>query len=165
MTKIIFGLGSNLGDKKQFLEKATSELASKLDLKNLKQSKILKNPALLLAGSPQEWDQEFFNVAVSGEIDLESFAPEKILEITQKIEKDLGRIDRGRWSPREIDIDILAIENVKVDLGDKLKIPHPDFLKRDFFVQTVREIEPDFLLKISEFLVYVDNSNKNAGKE
>lgn len=145
MTKIIFGLGSNIGDKKFFLEKATSELSNRLHLKHLKQSAILRNPALLLPDSPIEWNQEFFNIAVSGEIDLEKFAPEKILQITQQIEKDLGRIDRGRWSPREIDIDILAIENVKIDLGAKLKIPHPEFLKRDFFVKTVEEIEPDFL--------------------
>lgn len=148
LKKIIFALGSNLGDKESNLKKAVSQLESRLFLVEIKQSNILKNPALLLPNSPPEWDQEFFNIAVSGQIDIEKFTPEKILEIVKEIEKDLGRIDRGRWSPREIDIDILLIENVKVDLGDKLKIPHPELLNRDFFVKTVSEIEPDFFDKI-----------------
>ena len=144
MTKIIFGLGSNLGDKKSYLEKAVWELETRLSLKNLKQSQILKNPALLLPNSPLEWNQEFFNIAVSSDINLEKFPPEKILEIVKKIEKDLGRQERDRWAPREIDIDILVIENLTLDLGDKLVIPHRELLKRDFFLKTIAEIEPNW---------------------
>lgn len=143
--KIIFGLGSNLGDKKSYLEKAVLELIERLELVNLKQSKILKNPALLLPDSPSEWNQEFFNIAVSAEIDLQKFSPEKILEIVKKIEVDLGRVDRGRWAPREIDIDILWIENLAVNLGRRLIIPHPELKNRDFFLKTIREIESDIL--------------------
>ncbi len=142
--KIIFGLGSNLGDKESYLNKAVTELENKLLLTNLKKSKILKNPALLLPGSPEEWNQEFFNIAVSADINLEKFPPEKILEIVKKIEKDLGRQERSKWAPREIDIDILAIENLTVKLGDKLIIPHPELQNRDFFLRTIKEIEPDW---------------------
>lgn len=143
MKKIIFGLGSNLGDKKSYLEKAVAELENKLGLKNLKQSTILKNPALLLPNSPQEWDQEFFNIALSADVNLEKFSPEKILEVIKEIEKNLGRQERDKWAPREIDIDILVIENLVIDLGEKLKIPHSELFKRDFFIQTIKEIEPD----------------------
>lgn len=141
--KIIFGLGSNLGDKEFFLDEAVKRLKSHLSLQNLTKSKILKNKALLLKNSPPEWNQEFFNIAVSAEINLEKFPPLKILQIIKKIEKDLGRIDRGKWSPREIDIDILTIGNLIVD-EENLKIPHYDLLNRDFFLQTIKEIEPDW---------------------
>ena len=144
--KIIFGLGSNLGDKKSCLEKAVLELVDRLELTNLKQSQIFKNPALLLPNSPPQWNQEFFNIAVSASIDLEKFAPEKILEIVKKIEVALGRQERGKWAPREIDIDILWIENVVVDLGIKLIIPHPELKNRDFFLKTIAEIEPNLQL-------------------
>ncbi len=147
--KIIFGLGSNLGDKKSYLQKAVAELENRLYLQNLKQSKILKNPALLLPNSPQEWDQEFFNIALSADIDLEKFSPERILEIIKEIEKNLGRQERDKWAPREIDIDILVIENLVIDLGEKLKIPHSELFKRDFVIQTIKEIEPDILEKTS----------------
>ncbi len=141
--KIIFGLGSNLGDKEFYLNEAVKRLQEKLSLKNLIRSKILKNSALLLPNSPENWNQEFFNIAVSAEIDVTKFSPAKILKIVKDIEKELGRVDHGKWSPREIDIDILTIENLFVD-EENLKIPHYDLLNRDFFLKTIKEIEPDW---------------------
>jgi len=142
--KIIFGLGSNLGDKNFYLDNAVAKLETELFLTNLKKSKILKNPALLLPNSPKEWDQEFFNIALSADIDLEKFSPEKILEIVKKIEKDLGRKERDKWAPREIDIDILTIENLQIRIGEKLIIPHHDLLNREFFLKTIKDVEPDW---------------------
>jgi 2-amino-4-hydroxy-6-hydroxymethyldihydropteridine diphosphokinase len=145
--RIIFGLGSNLGDREFYLNEAVSNLELLLELKNIKRSEIFKNPAMLLPDSPKDWNIEFFNIAVSADINLGKFSAEKTLEIVKKIEKILGRIDRERWAPREIDIDILAIENLKIDIDQKLTIPHPGLLERDFFLKTVEEIEP-LLLKI-----------------
>jgi len=146
--RIIFGLGSNLGDRSFYLDEAVRELENYLLLTNLKKSKILKNPAMLLPNSPHNWDREFFNIAFSADIDLEKFPPEKILEIAKKIEKKLGRIEREKWAPREIDIDILAIGNLKIHIEHKLTIPHPGLFKRDFFLRTVEEIEPQIFKKI-----------------
>lgn len=146
--RVIFGLGSNLGDRNSYLDEALRELVNQLLLTNSKKSKIFKNPAMLLPNSPREWDQEFFNIAFSADIDLQKFPPEKILEIVKKIEKKLGRIDREKWAPREIDIDILAIGNLKIKIGDKLVIPHPGLMEREFFLKTVEEIEPRLLKKV-----------------
>lgn len=147
--RIIFGLGSNLGDKESYLNQAVKKLEEKLFLTDIKKSQILKNPALLLPNSPNEWNQEFFNIAVSANVDLEKFSPEKILETVGNIEKDLGRKESERWAPREIDIDILTIEELVINIGNKLIIPHYDLLNRDFFLSTIKEIEPDwkYLLK------------------
>lgn len=145
--RIIFGLGSNLGDRNFYLDEAVKSLTKSLSLTNPKRSNIFKNPALLLPNSPSEWNLEFFNIAFSADIDLEKFNPEKILEIVKKIEKDLGRINEQKWSPRQIDIDILAIENLKIKIPDKLIIPHYDLLNREFFIKTIEEIEPEWQLK------------------
>jgi len=142
--RIIFGLGSNLGDREFYLDTAVAELERELLLSNSRKSKIFKNPAMLLPNSPKEWDVEFFNIAFSADIDLQKFSPEKILEIVKKIEKNLGRREREKWAPREIDIDILAIGDLRISLGDKLTIPHPGLMERDFFIQTVKEIELGF---------------------
>lgn len=139
-TRIVFGLGSNLGDKEKYLDKAVEALGIRLELKNLKCSSIFKNPAMLLDDSPLEWDQEFFNIALAGDVNLEKFSPEKILEIVKEIEKDLGRQTGAKWAPREIDIDILLIGDLEIKIGEKLVVPHPGLMEREFFRKTVAEI-------------------------
>ena len=146
--RIIFGIGSNLGDRNQYLDLAVHHLTQDLCLNDSRRSNIFKNPAMLLPDSPKDWDREFFNIAFSATINLENFTPEAILDIVKKIEKKLGRKDAKRWAPREIDIDILAIDDLKIEIGEKLIIPHYDLLNRDFFVNTVEEIEPGFLSKL-----------------
>lgn len=141
MKRIIFGLGSNLGDKKQHLDLAVKFLEEELFLLNIRRSAIFKNPAMLLPDSPPEWNREFFNIALSGDVDIAKFNPETILDIVKKIEYKIGRRQGQRWSPREIDIDILMIEDVKVEMANKLTIPHYDLVNRDFFVTTIDEIE------------------------
>lgn len=142
--RIIFGLGSNLGDRNFYLDEALRNLESELLLTNPKKSSIFKNPAMLLEGSPKEWDQEFFNIAFSADINLEKFPPLKILQTVKEIEKKLGRLDREKWAPREIDIDILVIEGLTLHIEHKLTIPHPGLFERNFFLKTVAEIEPQF---------------------
>ncbi len=143
--RIIFGLGSNLNDREFYLDEAVKQLVFCLSLQNVRRSKIFKNPAMLLPNSPKEWDREFFNIAISADIDLEKFVPEEILRITKKIEASLGRKKLERWAPREIDIDILMIEDLEIKIDGLLEIPHPGLIKRDFFIKTVSEIEPNFL--------------------
>ena len=72
----------------------------------------------------------------------------KILEIIKKIEKEIGRKDSERWAPREIDIDILLIDEIFIAEKNILTIPHEGLFNRDFFYKTVEEIEPKLLEKI-----------------
>ncbi len=146
--RIIFCLGSNIGDRKFYLQEAVQLLRTQLELENLKQSSILENKALLLPNSPEEWNIDFFNIALSADINLEKFPPLEILKIIKQIEITLGRINRGLWSPREIDIDIVAIDNLKINCGELLQIPHTQLFNRDFFLKTITEIEPEILEKL-----------------
>ena len=133
---IAFGLGSNLGNREKNLEEAVFQLKKDLNLTKIKQSKILVNKAMLLPNSPKEWDIDFFNIALTAEINL---------EIIKKIEKNLGRNNEQRWSPRVIDIDILLIKDTKINIANKLIIPHYDLENRTFFTKTLSEILPDYL--------------------
>ncbi|MCE3255118.1 MAG: 2-amino-4-hydroxy-6-hydroxymethyldihydropteridine-pyrophosphokinae [Rickettsiaceae bacterium] len=147
--RIIFCLGSNVGDRQFYIDEAIKSLESRLELKNLKKSSIFQNPAKLLEGSPKEWDMDFFNIALSADIDLEKFPPLKILKLIQQIEIDVGKNYRGKWAPREIDIDIALIDGLKMNLENVLQIPHQHLLEREFFLKTIEEIEPDILLAAS----------------
>ncbi len=145
MKRIIFGLGSNLGDRKQHLQKAVDLLIADFALKNIKQSDFFANKALLKEDSPKDWDIEFLNIALSGDINYDLFDATKILSAIKLIEEKIGRKNNGLiWAPREIDIDILAIDDLIIDLGPKLQIPHKGLLKRDFFLKTFSEIEPSW---------------------
>ena len=148
--KILFGIGSNLGDKNLNISNAIEKLQNYLFLKNIKVSTIYKNPAMLPPLAPIEWNKEFYNIAISADIDLKIFDPLKILEIIKKIEKELGRKDSERWAPREIDIDILLIDEIFFEEKNILTIPHEGLLKRDFFYKTVEEIESKLLEKIRQ---------------
>jgi 2-amino-4-hydroxy-6-hydroxymethyldihydropteridine diphosphokinase len=147
--KIVFALGSNLGDRKSFLAEAVGHLKTKLHLENIKTSQILKNKALLLPDSPPEWDMDFFNVALSADIDLEINSPLKILEIIKEIEVKMGRSNQEKWSPREIDIDILAIDTMQLNFNNELIIPHKELFSREFFISRFGQIEPELLYQLS----------------
>ena len=103
--------------------------------------------------APSDWDKEFYNIAISADIDLEIFNPLKILEIIKKIEKEIGRKDSERWAPREIDIDILLIGELFFEEKNLLKIPHEGLFNRDFFYKTVEEIELKLLENIRQKLI------------
>lgn len=146
--RIIFGLGSNIGDRELYLSMAEEFLIAELNLLNVKKSKIFINKALLKKDAPKEWDIDFMNIAISADIDSKMFNSEKILKIIKNIEKKLGRKTVSEnallWAPREIDIDILAISNLIIIDGERLTIPHKSLLERLFFLKTFAEIEPDW---------------------
>lgn len=144
-SKIIFIIGSNLGNRAENIEKATLLLKRKIFLENIKISKIYENKALLKPNSPKEWDIDFYNLALSANFDTEKFNPQEILKIIKDIEISIGRNDavKKTWSPRKIDIDIAAIDNL-VYTEEDLVIPHHSLLQRDFFLKTFSEIEPEW---------------------
>jgi 2-amino-4-hydroxy-6-hydroxymethyldihydropteridine diphosphokinase len=150
--KIIFGVGSNLGDRQKNLNIATEKLTNYLLLKNLKKSKVYKNPAMLPNNAPQSWNIEFFNIAISANIDLNKFSIEEILNIVKKIEAEIGRKSSERWSPREIDIDILMIDQLIYNKDNFINIPHVGLFERDFFYLTTQEIEPQMLESIKKLI-------------
>ncbi|MBL6665308.1 MAG: 2-amino-4-hydroxy-6-hydroxymethyldihydropteridine diphosphokinase [Rickettsiales bacterium] len=145
MKKIIaFNLGSNIGKREKYLELATSILINDLGLMKIEKSHIFESKAMLLEDSPQEWNKKFYNISIAAKICLEKFPPEKILSKIKIIEKEVGRIDRGKWAPREIDIDILLIEGVNINEKDGPIIPHYDLENREFFVKTLEEVLPNW---------------------
>ena len=138
---ITFILGSNLGNRRSNLSQAIKSLEMNLGLRGVIQSSPLENKALLKPNSPEEWDKDFLNIAVSGSINLKEHPPQKILTVIHEIEKKLGRTrDGSSWEPRTIDIDIAFIEDMIFD-EDNLQIPHKELTKRDFFLIPLSQIE------------------------
>ncbi len=136
MHHIIIGLGSNLGNRESYLDHAIAELQKSVT--DIHRSPIYESPALLLPGSPEEWNTPFLNMAIMGKTTL---TPEAILLEAKRIEHEMGRETGKRWAPREIDIDILAWDN-QVIRTPTLSIPHISLLERDFALLPLADLWP-----------------------
>ncbi|KAK3687343.1 Dihydropteroate synthase-like protein [Podospora appendiculata] len=126
-------LGSNLGDRIAWIEKACNEM----DARGI----TVKRTSSLWETEPMYvLDQDrFVNGACEVETTLEPLA---LLDTLQDIENYLGRhkvIDKG---PRNIDLDILLYEDLKID-HERLKIPHIGIAEREFVLKPLAELIPD----------------------
>lgn len=131
--KVYLSLGSNLGDKQL-------NITGAIDLINGRVGSVTKRSSLI---ATQPWgfesDNEFFNACVEVETEL---PPLRILEVTQQIERDMGRTSKstdGQYHDRIIDIDLLLYDHIRLSLP-QLVIPHPLMWQRDFVMKPLREI-------------------------
>ena len=138
--KVALALGSNHGNRKQYLFKAIKELNDKKYLSEILCSTIYETPALLLPGSPAEWDKDFLNCIIVGNT---TYAVSELLALIKDIEISLGRSNEKKWSPREIDIDILLYENLYVSTPD-IQVPHKSMLERNFVLLPLKEVASEW---------------------
>ena len=133
MTDIFLALGSNIENRKQHIETAIALLREKVQ-------DITVAP--LYETKPQYFEdqQNFLNTVLSGYTDLKLW---ELLQFTKTVQQEVGRVERFRNGPREIDIDILFYDN-KVYKDEELEIPHPRLQERDFVLQPFADINPDF---------------------
>jgi 2-amino-4-hydroxy-6-hydroxymethyldihydropteridine diphosphokinase len=126
------GIGSNLGDKLYYCEKAISEILRIDRHQLLAKSSLFKTEPM--GYTSQDW---FVNGVIKIETDLE---PSELLRTLKTIEAQLGRTETFRWGPRTIDLDILFFDDIQVQTGE-LKIPHPLIQDRKFVLIPLAEID------------------------
>ncbi len=150
---IYLSLGSNLGNKKAYLQNALGEL-KKCRIKILKTSSIYKTEPIGFKDQP-----EFFNIVIKGETGL---SPDELLQTILNIEKKMVRKREKKWGPRIIDIDILLFNDFIIKKKD-LIIPHPYMHKRNFVLIPLLEIAPDIIFPQfkKNILEFIKN---NSGK-
>ena len=129
------GLGSNLGDRKEFLSMACNHLRTEA-VREFRASSIYESEPLMKMPQPN-----YFNMVVSG---LTVLSPQELLNKCQQIEISLGRVHRKHWGSREIDIDILSYGSRIIDTDD-LVIPHPEIENRSFVLMPMLELSPEWL--------------------
>jgi len=135
---VVLGLGSNIGDRLEYLRAATQRLASLMT--DMRFSAIVESPAMLPAGATAEHDHPYLNMAVAGTTDI---TPRELLVAIKAIEREVGRVPRGFWGSREIDIDILAMGTLTLQEED-LIIPHYGLLKRSFALIPLMQVAPNW---------------------
>lgn len=135
MIRAYLSLGSNLGDKEMNIKKAVELLQAceGIDI-TLVSGSYDTEPEGMGNNSPR-----FINSIV--EI-LTSLTPSQLLEITQRIESELGRTNKNDLTPRLIDIDIILYGD-DIIIEEDLTIPHPLMHERFFVLEPLYEIAPD----------------------
>ena len=134
MEIIFLALGSNIENRKQHVETAIGLLREKV-------CDITVAPLYETKPRYFEDQQNFLNTVLRGFTDLE---PRELLQFTKTVQQEVGRVERFRYGPREIDIDILFYGN-KVYKDEDLEIPHPRLQERDFVLQPFADLNPNFL--------------------
>jgi 2-amino-4-hydroxy-6-hydroxymethyldihydropteridine diphosphokinase len=135
MKGVFLLLGTNLGDKRQNLEKALVKINKEAGI-IINKSSIYETEAWGFKNQPS-----FLNMVA--EIDT-NLRPEQLLIKINAIEKELGRIRFERWKERSIDIDILYY-NDEVLETPVLQIPHPGIPNRKFTLVPLCELIPGYL--------------------
>ena len=132
MHAVYLGLGSNMGDRRQNIEKAVALIGERVG-QVVRQSSLMETEPWGFAS-----ENRFLNGVVLCQTEL---SPREVLQTTQKIERELGRKRKKtlNYSDRPIDIDILLYDDLHVDEPD-LKIPHPLMEQRDFVMIPLKEI-------------------------
>jgi 2-amino-4-hydroxy-6-hydroxymethyldihydropteridine diphosphokinase len=141
MQELIIGLGSNLGDRRKYLDQAIEMIGKKIGLVTAISSFIETEPWGFQS------DNVFLNCAIV--VQDESIAsrsdvcrPMEILEILQEIEAEFGRVRTGVYTDRVIDLDILFYGNEMIN-EPQLVVPHPKLQERDFILRSLMEICPN----------------------
>ncbi|MDQ6894486.1 MAG: 2-amino-4-hydroxy-6-hydroxymethyldihydropteridine diphosphokinase [Acidobacteriota bacterium] len=131
--RVYLGLGSNLGDRRRFLQRALSRLQALQPLRLLGVSSFYRTDPV------GRTDQPDFENAVA-EISWRG-TPRALLAALKRVERDLGRVDRGTNAPREIDLDILDFGGIVRAAPDPV-LPHPRMNERRFVLAPLAEIAP-----------------------
>ncbi|WP_338471297.1 2-amino-4-hydroxy-6-hydroxymethyldihydropteridine diphosphokinase [Niallia sp. XMNu-256] len=137
MNQAYISLGSNIGNRSNYLKEALEALATTYPIE-------LVNVSSIYETVPVGYTEQdlFLNMVAQLKTELSAF---ELLDACLDTEKKLGRKREIHWGPRTIDLDILLFneENIKTE---KLVIPHPRMFERSFVVIPLLEISPDTII-------------------
>ena len=132
------GLGSNMGNRQDNLDRALDFLSQRLRVEKV--SSVYDTEPI---GNVQQ--PRFLNLVCQVSTTL---IPMGLLTLAKGIELKLGRTPRKSNASRSIDIDILFYGN-KIIETTELIIPHPRVTERAFVLVPLAEIAPDLVHPVS----------------
>lgn len=136
MNKATLSLGSNLGNKKTYLQQAVNQINKLGNVTDI--STIYQTPAWGFSSD------DFYNIALILTTDLSAV---ELLENLLLLEKQIGRIRNeyiDGYQARVIDIDIIFF-NDEIINTEQLTIPHPKMHERKFVLVPIVEIDKTYI--------------------
>ena len=149
MINVFLLLGSNLGNRQGYLQKAIDLIETELGTV-AKKSSIYETEAWGKTDEPN-----YLNQVVQVNTTLSA---RQMLENILQIETQMGRVREEKWGSRIIDIDILFYGSDIIN-EPGLIVPHPELHNRRFTLEPLSEIAPDLehpILKKSIFQLKIE---------
>lgn len=131
--KAYLALGSNLGERQEFLDGAVEGLSKTRGIRVIRCSKWLETKPY--GGVPQD---DFLNGCL--EIDT-ILQPMELLTELHRLEGEAGRERTVHWGPRTLDLDVIFYDDLVTE-DPELLLPHPDMNNRTFVLEPLAELCP-----------------------
>lgn len=141
MPEVVIGLGTNLGDRLAHLRAAVRALRANAPDLVQAVSPIYESDALVPSDAPDDWRHPYLNLAVRG---AWARGPVELVRLLKEVERTVGRVDRARWAPREVDLDLLTFADLEV-ASDSLNVPHPGLAERPFALLPLVDLAPGWV--------------------
>jgi len=135
-TLTYIGLGSNLGNRQDHINRALKMLAEVSDIEVARASELIETTPLA-----QAQQHKYLNAVAELRTTL---SPDDLHKTLVNIETALGRIRQEKWSSRTIDLDILLFGQEVID-SPHLTIPHPQMHLRSFVLKGLAALNGDLL--------------------
>ena len=133
MTAVAIALGSNVGDREQYLKDAVASLAPFVS--HLHLSRFFETDPIDMTG-PQ---RRVVNAVATGETALSA---RELLERLLEIELQLGRTRPHPGAARTVDLDLVLYGDDVIDEPPSLVVPHPRFRQRRFVLDPLADVAP-----------------------
>lgn len=128
---VYLSFGSNIGDKKGYINEAIHMLKCSNAIRNVKESELFVTKPY----GPVEQD-DFLNGCLEMETVMD---PEELVDYIHEIEDSFERDRSVRWGPRPIDLDIVFFDDC-VYHSKRLTIPHADMENRMFVLEPLSQL-------------------------
>lgn len=133
MIDVFLLLGSNLGNREEYLQKAIDLIETEIGVVT-QISSVYETEAWGKTDEPN-----YLNQVVRVNTQLSA---RQVLEKVLEIETRMGRVREKKWGSRIIDVDILFYgRNIINEPG--LIVPHPELHNRKFTLEPLNELVPD----------------------
>ncbi len=132
-TRAFLAMGSNLGDRRAYLEAAVKQLPDVVAVSQLYET----DP---VGGRPGQG--AYLNCVVEL---MTTRSPRELLAAAQAAEAAAERVRVERWGPRTLDVDVLLVGDETVDEPD-LVVPHPRMWSRGFVLVPLADLAPELVI-------------------
>ncbi len=158
MPTAYINIGSNMGNRQAQIEQAVAHI------EHLCGSTARRAPMFYSQPCGYESNAEFLNLGIAIEI---SINPITLLHSLQEIERKISatphRDEQGNYIDRNIDIDIIAIDETVINTSE-LVLPHPRMHQRDFVLIPMQHLAPTWRHPLLNSTVTELSSRLNQGK-